>query len=246
VNAGVEELLGIDLGTYYRRRIQLHMQDSYAGVRMRKFPEDLAALEHLLWEQRVDAVVEIGTGHGGSALWFRDRLRTLAAYGRAGGYLVVSVDRDLGPARFHLARVDPSYERSIKLVEADVRDPSVVARVRAHLPPGARVLVVEDSAHRYDTTLAALRGFSSLVPPLGYLVVEDGHRDIPGMLPDDMPGRTGGVLRAIDEWLAGEAHGRFTVRREQERYVVTSNPRGWLQRIDGSTTDTPEQDRTTT
>jgi cephalosporin hydroxylase len=229
---GVEEQLDTSLQDYYLERIRLHLHDSYVGVRMIKFPEDLRTYEQLLWEERVDVVVEIGLRYGGSALWFRDRLRTLAHYGRiSSDPLVISVDVDIARGRENLARVDPGYAETIRLVEADVRDPLVVAQVHQHLPEGARVLLIDDSAHRYDTTIATLRQFSSLVPVSGYVVVEDGHRDLPDMMPFDAPGQAHGVLAAIDDWLASGGAGRFVRRREQERYIVTSNPRGWLQRV---------------
>jgi cephalosporin hydroxylase len=229
-NRTVEDQLDSRLGDYYLQRVRIHEGDSYAGIRMRKFPEDLHTFEHLLWDEKVDVVVEIGTGHGSSALWFRDRLRTLASYRNAAPPLVVSIDVDVTSAHENLGRVDPTYSRTITLVEADIRDPGTVDEVRRHLPDGARVLVVEDTAHRYDTTMAALRYFSSLVAISSFMVVEDGHRDIPGMLPEEMPSLNGALV-AVEEWLGSEGAGRFVQRRDQERYIVTSNPGGWLQRV---------------
>lgn len=66
---------------YWHERASRHTQDSYAGVRMAKLPEDLRVYEHLLWLSKPNVVIEIGISRGGSALWFRDRLRALAAYG---------------------------------------------------------------------------------------------------------------------------------------------------------------------
>jgi cephalosporin hydroxylase len=60
------------------------------------------------------------------------------------------------------------------LVQGDVTDPQVPERVAALLDSERRALVVDDSAHTYDTTLAALRGFSRFVAPGGWFVVEDG------------------------------------------------------------------------
>lgn len=155
-----------------------HTQDSYAGLGMSKFPEDLRTYEHLLWLQRPDTVIEIGVQFGASALWFRDRLRTLRAYGHVDRSHVIGIDVDASPARTGLARTDPDWASEITLIEADVRDPALPARVRALLPPDARCMVIEDSAHLYDTTRAALEGFSGFVPENGFFVVEDGCIDI--------------------------------------------------------------------
>jgi cephalosporin hydroxylase len=231
MNGHIETSLSMPLQEYYVDRIRTHMDETYAGIRMRKFPEDLYAYERILWEQSVEVVLELGTGHGGSALWFRDRLETLARYRSSGPPLVVSVDRDLDVPREMLASVDPDHDETIKLIAADIRDPALADVVAEVIPDGARVLVVEDSAHMYDTTMAALTHFAHLVSPNGYFVVEDGHRDYPGMLPLDMPSKVNGALVAVDEWLASERGRDFAIQRDREKYLVTTNPRGWLQRV---------------
>jgi cephalosporin hydroxylase len=227
----IETSLAVPLQEYYLDRIRIHMDETYVGLRMRKFPEDLLVYERILWEQSIGVVLELGTGHGGSALWFRDRLETFSRYRASGRPLVISVDRDLDVARTLLSQVDPSYSETIKLVESDIRDESLVDAVTRLMPAGARVLVVEDSAHMYDTTMAALTGFAHLVPLSGYFVVEDGHRDYPGMLPADMPSKVNGALAAVDDWLRSDQGGDFSIQREMEKYLVTTNPRGWLQRV---------------
>jgi cephalosporin hydroxylase len=231
VSSTLEEQLHQPLLDYYHKRLFLHMDEMYAGIRMRKFPEDLRVYEELLWECRIDVVLELGLGHGGSALWFRDRLRTLAMYGRSRHGLVIAVDRDTAAGRHHLEIADPAFEAEIRLVQSDVRDPAVVSKVERHLPADARVLVIDDSAHRYDTTMATLRFFSPIVPVGGFIVIEDGHRDFPEMMPPNFPGVAQGVTTAIDEWLATEEGARFVLRRDKERYIVTSSPRGFLQRV---------------
>ena len=83
----------------------------------------------------------------------------------------------------------------------------------------------------YDTSMAALTHFADLVPSGGYFVVEDGHRDFPELFPEEIPSRVNGALVAVEAFLRSEAGRAFVVRRDAERYVVTTNPRGWLQRV---------------
>src|SRR6188472_3188519 len=66
------------LRSYVRERLRLVFEDSYKGVPMLKFPEDLRTYERFMWEMSADAVIELGVLHGGSTLWFRDRLDALA------------------------------------------------------------------------------------------------------------------------------------------------------------------------
>jgi cephalosporin hydroxylase len=217
------------LREYWLARAAQHTSDSYAGVPLSKFPEDLRTYEHLLWETCADTVIEIGTQAGGSALWFRDRLVANRRYGRAGrDPLVVSVDLTHASAREELERADPRWPESISLVEGDVRDPAIAEEVARLVPEGARCLVIEDSAHEHDTTLAALDGFARFVPSGGFFVVEDGCVDVEELRLD--PTWPRGVLPALHEWLKTAAGREFTVRRDLELYGVSCHPEGFLQR----------------
>jgi cephalosporin hydroxylase len=216
------------LRTYWFKRVAQHMDDSYAGVPLLKFPEDLRVYEHLLWLSRANVVIEIGTRFGGSALWFRDRLRTFATYRDASVTRVITIDVDASVARESIGRVDPSFD-GITLVEADVRDPGLPDRVAKLVPCGGICLVVEDSAHVYETTRQALRGFARFVPVGGFFVVEDGCVDVEEMRPDPLWPR--GVLPAIADWLETLEGRKFVVRRDLERYGITCHPSGFLERV---------------
>jgi cephalosporin hydroxylase len=218
-----------DLRAYWLRRAAQHTQDVYAGVAISKFPEDLRTYEHLLWLDAPDTVIEIGSQFGGSSLWFRDRLALLRAYGRIDrAPRVISVDLDMAAARRELTAADPSFAETIDLLEGDVRDPAMRDRVSELLGPDARCLVVEDSAHMYDTTIAALNGFAQFVAPGGFFVVEDGCVDVETMRLD--PSWPRGVLPAVRDWLASPAGAGFTARRDLELYGITCHPSGFLQR----------------
>ena len=217
------------LRDYWLARVSQHTDDSYAGVKLSKFPEDLRTYEHLLWADLPDTVVEIGTQAGGSALWFRDRLRTIAAYGRLRREpRVITLDVTQESARQALDAADARWQRDIVLVEGDVRDPATVDEVLRQVRADARCLVVEDSAHVYETTRAALEGFARLVPPGGFFVVEDGCVDVEELrLSPDWPR---GVLPALHDWLDTPEGRAFEVRRDLELYGVSCHPQGFLQR----------------
>jgi cephalosporin hydroxylase len=213
---------------YWLSRVRQHERDFYAGVGISKFPEDLRIYEHLMWQSRPDVVIELGARDGGSALWFRDRLSTLAAYGRVRHPLVITIDLDAERTRAGLAHADPDYERTIRVLDGDVLDEALPDRVRATVPAGSRCFVVEDTAHVYQTTIAALRGFARFVSPGGFMVIEDGCVDVEEMRAQaDWPR---GVLPAIADWLATSEGGHFVVRRDLERYGISCHPGGYLQR----------------
>jgi cephalosporin hydroxylase len=225
------------------------------GVPLSKFPEDLRAYEHLLWFSDATVVIELGVQFGASSLWFRDRLKTFAYYRRdsrarplarpgfrdrvrthvRGGLdapgrserLVIGIDIDISQAQVNLERADPTYQNDIKLIEASVTDPALPDQVAELITPHERCLVIEDSAHTYETTLASLRGFSRFVPINGFFVVEDGAVDIEELRIHPRSPR--GVLPAINDWLAHEGTD-FTVRSDMELYGVTAHPGGFLER----------------
>jgi len=213
---------------YWDDRVRQHTQDSYAGVGLAKFPEDLRAYEHIMWSTRPNVVIEIGTSFGASALWFRDRLRWLEAYGRIEGGRVVSVDLEIDEARGLMSQADPRFEETITLIAGDVLDPELPEQVERQLPAEARCLVVEDSAHVYETTMAALVGFARFVPRDGFFVVEDGYVDIEERrIAPELPR---GVLPAVRDWLGSDAGRDFQVERDAELYGVSSHPEGFLRR----------------
>lgn len=222
----VEADLAAPLRTFWLDREAQHVKDVYAGVRIQKLPEDLRIYEHLLWMSHTDTVIELGTNHGGSALWFRDRLATMAhTYGRITDPRVISIDLDHTKAHAAIGTEPPG----ITLLTGDLADPALPERVAALLRPGARCLVVEDTLHAYATTRAALDGFARFVPPGGFFVVEDGIVDVPALRPDkDLPS---GVLPAVADFLASAPGAAFRVRRDLERYGLTCFPGGFLERI---------------
>jgi cephalosporin hydroxylase len=226
---GIETWLDESVQQYWQSRVEMHFNDTYLAIPMLKFPEDLRVYEHLLFEGRPNVVIELGSLQGGSALWFRDRLRLLEQYGLICAPQVISIDLDVEQAEANVARVDPAYERTITFLTGDVTDPATADRVAELLPHDARCMVIEDSAHVYDTTMSALRYFSRFVPVCGYFVVEDGTVDVKDMRAD--PEWPRGVLPAVRDWLKTPRGDRFRMRRDQERYILTAHPCGFLQRI---------------
>lgn len=212
----------------WRARLRQHTDDVYAGIGISKFPEDLRVYEHLLWLSAPDAVIEIGAQFGASSLWFRDRLRTLAEYGRTRDPRVIAIDVNAELLRATLEEAHGDNLAGIEVIEGDVRDPELPRRVEGLLPPEAKCMVVEDSAHVYDTTMAALRGFSRFVPVDGYFVVEDGCVDVEEVRIDEHWPR--GVLPAVEDWLASPEGSKFEVRKDLEAYGLTCHPNGFLRR----------------
>ena len=210
--------LGMSLLDYYRARIlnQMHYVDLYKGVRILKFPEDLRTYERLIEDSKPEVIVELGVERAGSSLWFADRLDALC-----GGGEVIGVDIDL-----ELARDNVSHDKRITLIEGDLADPETIKAVK-NAVAGRKAMVIEDAAHTYECTVAAMENYWDLVPIGGWFIVEDGIVDIEPLR--HYPETPRGVIQALDEFMETDQGKKFT-RLRLAPYGITSNPGGWLQR----------------
>lgn len=209
------------------------------GVPMMKFPEALRLYEHLLWSSEADCVIELGCLHGGSTLWFRDRLETMRKYRKSSKPpRVFAIDKSIDSARSHIAKADPAYEETITLIPGDLQSPQTFSTLENLLPQGTRCLIVEDSAHIFDTTFVALQNFSNLVPKGCFFVVEDGYLDT-DLRKQFFPAELGwdgvvfgGMIDAIQKWQATDQGKKFKVRSDWELYGLSTTPQGILERIE--------------
>jgi cephalosporin hydroxylase len=212
----------------WRARAEQALFETYAGLPCMKLPEDLRIYEHLLWLDPPEVVIELGTYAGGSTLWFRDRLRTLRDYGRIDEPHLIAIDTEIDVTAERLQLADPHFRESITLLRGDVSDPELVDQVEPLIEPGTRCLVIEDTAHTHETTIASLQSFARFVQPGGFYVVEDGGVDIEELRLH--PALPRGVLSAVNEFLGSSAGAAFEQRRDLELYGLGCQPQGILQR----------------
>jgi cephalosporin hydroxylase len=223
---------GVDgpLAELWRDRVAQHTRDTYAGIPISKFPEDLRTYERLLWERKPSVVIEVGVRHGGSTLWLRDRLFDFQRYRTGPAPRVIGVDVDLEAARETLSRLPREGVAGIELIEGDIADTAVVEQVRSAVPRDAEVFVIEDAEHDATTTLAALRQLAPLIRTGGHYMVEDTCVDYEALrVSSDWPR---GCAAALTEWLATDPLGRrFRRCVDLQAYGLTCHPGGLLQRL---------------
>lgn len=186
-------------------------ETKYFGVTTFKSPLDFWVYQELLFETRPDCIIEIGNFHGGSAL-------ALAHLCDALGHGQI-IGLDLSHADVpEIVRQHPR----IRLIEGDACQsfPAVAPLVAG----SNNIMVIEDSAHTFDNTLAVLRTFSPLISPGGYFIVEDGiiQHGLDG-------GPSPGPYEAIDAFV--QENPSFEIDRSRESFLITWNPKGYLRRI---------------
>lgn len=189
----------------------------YRGRAFLKSPFDVVLYQQLIDRLRPRTIIEIGVREGGSVLWFADSLRARGISGR-----VIGVDRD-PPA----IEDDPTVTLLAGEAAAlhGVLTPEVMAGVEHPL------LVVDDSAHLYDTCLAVLEFFDEYLTARDYIVIEDG---IVAFLPEERYRRyEDGPRRAVADFLKNRADTYAIDRSLCDHFGpnVTWNPDGWLHRV---------------
>jgi cephalosporin hydroxylase len=197
------------LRQYWKARLRLHHFDSYKGLPMAKMSEDLKTYEHVIWATQPKVIVELGSGStGASGLWFADQLSALC-----GGGKVVSIE---------VTKAPELQDPRITFLQGNLTEQAQADEIK-RLAGDGPVMVVEDSRHDYDTTLAALRLYSPLVSLGHFFIVEDTIIDEPDLtIFGDH-----GVTPAIDTFLEEEP--RFLRRADMDLYGVTMHMGGWLE-----------------
>jgi cephalosporin hydroxylase len=138
----------------------------WLGLPIIQAPEDIVALQEIIWQTRPQVVVETGFARGGSAILYGSILQLI------GDGRVVSVDIDI---REHNRRAVAEHPcgRLVDFVEGSSTNAKTLDQVRARVPDGARVMVVLDSNHTHQHVLDELRLYGPLVTPGQFLVVSD-------------------------------------------------------------------------
>jgi cephalosporin hydroxylase len=185
---------------------------SYRGVRTLKNPLDMWNYQEIIAEHGIEWVVETGTRHGGSALFFAD---LLAARGASG--LVISVDVD------HDSLQIPAHEK-ISLLKGDSASPAILGAIKNLIPEKrAPMFVILDSDHRKAHVLRELGAYVPLMRPGDYLVVEDSCVNGHPVRPDFGPG----PMEAIEDFLKSQPGELAEDVPRETKFGCTFAPRGY-------------------
>ncbi|HRV43092.1 MAG TPA: CmcI family methyltransferase [Syntrophales bacterium] len=201
-------------------------QTTWFGEPILNLPQDMFALQEIIYRTRPDFIVEAGVAWGGSLLFYATLMEVLGGKGIIG--IDIYIPEDL---RERIAAKGP-LARRITLLEASSIEESTRRRVRAIIGDTDRVMVVLDSNHTHDHVLAELRMYSPLVGMGHYLVC--GDTVIEDMPPDAARPRPwgrgnnpktalGAFLAETDAFEVDEALGR--------KLLFTCNPGGFLRRV---------------
>lgn len=220
----------------WHQQVKQHHSESFRGIGLEKFPQDLWIYETLIWNVKPSLVIEIGINNGGFSLWLADRLRSLHLYltnrhdssaGIPCQPRIVGLDLDITRAA-HNVSCYPDLASYIQLEIVDASNSQQIQDLASrHIHPHDKVMIIEDSAHIYETTFTCLNYLSPYISKDSYFIVEDGCVDYEHLREDE--GWPRGVQQAIKDFLSN--HSNFIEDDIGNRYIITCHPGGFLKRI---------------
>jgi cephalosporin hydroxylase len=153
---------------------------TWLGRPIIQFPQDLAAMQEIIWATKPDLIIETGIAHGGSLIFHASMLQLLGNHGR-----VLGVDIDIRNHNRVEIEAHPMFER-IEMIQGSSIDDSIADQVRAISNDAKRVMVVLDSNHTHAHVERELELYAPLVTKDCYLMVCDTLiQDMPaGSFPD--------------------------------------------------------------
>lgn len=226
---------------------------TWLGRQVIQYPQDIVAVQELIWLVKPDLVIETGIAHGGSLILSASMLALLdyceamengeKVDPRKPRRHVLGVDIEIRPPNRAAVEAHPLSSR-IRMIEGSSVAPEVVARVQEQAHDQKRILVLLDSDHTHGHVLDELEAYAPLVSVGSYCVVFDTIIDyLPaGAFPDRPWGKGNNPKTAVWEYLRRlETEGRRAsdgapLRLEPDKSIeskllITVAPDGYLRRI---------------
>ena len=205
-----------------------------------QYPQDIVAVQELVWQVKPDLIVETGIAHGGSLVLSASLLALLdyceasereeALDPQRSRRRVVGLDIEIRPHNRAALDAHP-LRHMMTLIEGSSVDPAIVEQVRSLAAGHEWIMVLLDSNHTHAHVLAELEAYAPLVSPGSYCVVFDTIvDDLPDEMFTDRPwDRSNNPKTAVKAFL--ETHPEFEVDAEMEnKLLITVSPHGFLRR----------------
>ena len=190
---------------------RLMQKSKYHGIQTWKNPIDFWIYQEIIFDIKPDFIIEIGLHRGGSTLALAHMLD------RNENGRILGIDLSLSLIDEQVRKHD-----RISLIEGNSLE--LFEKVKQLISPDSTVLIIEDSSHEYENTLAVLNMYGTLVSENSFFIVEDGicyHGLDVGPKP--------GPYEAVHNFIKDNEN--FAIDRSKEDFLLTWNPCGFLKRI---------------
>ena len=209
---------------------EVHSIPTFLGVRSMQFPSDNWVVQEIIYEIKPDFILEIGTGEGGTALFYATILEKVNEQGK-----VITVSRD-SPDEYRKGldeeekKCDPKevigqknrpkaydykiWKEKIIFIRGNSEDPMIVDMVTKMIE-GRKVFILLDSLEKKNHVLKNLSHYALPVAAGSYVMVHDT------VTPE--------VYEAVQEFI--KANNNFQIDRSRERFLITASPSGFLKKV---------------
>jgi cephalosporin hydroxylase len=231
----MEWMLKVGLGGKYTYNFK------YLGRPVIQFPQDMVAMQEIIWKIKPDLIIETGIAHGGSLILSASMLALLdlcdaiesgaTINPRESKRKVLGIDIDIRAHNREAIESHPMASR-IQMIQGSSIAPEVVEQVKAVAKNYQRVLVCLDSNHTHDHVLAELEAYAPLTSVGSYCVVMDtAIEDMPkAMFPDRAWGPGDNPKTAVWEYL--KTHTEFEIDKSiDHKLLISVAPDGYLKRL---------------
>ena len=198
---------------------------TWLGRPIIQYPQDIIAIQEIIWKVKPDLIIETGIAHGGSLIFSASLLELL------GKGKVIGIDIDI---REHNRKEieNHSLSKRIEMIEGSSIDEKIISKVEAIVKEDEKILVILDSNHTHEHVLKELELYSKFVKNDSYLIVldtiiEDMEED---SFPDRPWNKKNNPKTAVWEFLKN--NDRFKIDKQiQNKLVITVAPDGYLKCI---------------
>lgn len=214
---------------------------TWLGRPIIQYPQDIVAVQELIWAVKPDLVIETGIARGGSLIMSASILALLDLFDsqRTGEFnacsllkrKVLGIDIDIRQHNENEINNHP-LSSQIDMIQGSSTDPNVLENVTEYAAKFEKILVLLDSNHTHDHVLSELIAYTPLVTPGSYCVVFDTI--IEDMPENSFPGRDwnkgNNPKTAVGEFL--RTNPQFEIDKSLEnKLLITVAPNGFLKKL---------------
>lgn len=206
-----------------------------------QYPQDIVAMQELVWEVKPDLIIETGIAHGGSLILNASLLAMLDYKDVIENNQILDPSKpkrkvlgiDIDIRQHNRVAIESHFlSNRIDMIQGSSIDSSVVKQVYEYAKDFKRILVSLDSNHTHEHVLEELKVYAPLVSVDSYCMVFDTViEDIPDGYFTDRPwGPENNPKTAVWEYL--KTHPEFEIDKTiQNKLLITVAPDGYLKRI---------------
>lgn len=203
---------------------------SWMGRPIIQYPQDMVAMQELIWSIQPDLIIETGIAHGGSLIFSAAMLELNSACGGPADAEVLGIDIDIRAHNREAIEAHPMFKR-ISMIEGSSVSSEIIAQVHQKAAGKQRILVCLDSNHTHEHVLAELELYAPLVTVGSYCVVFDTIiEDLPEDMFHDRPWAPGDNPKTA-VWAYLKDHPEFEVDKAMDnKLLISVAPDGFLKR----------------